>query len=506
MGGLSLSNGLSRKDLRPFQAKMIDHIYGSKSTILVWEPGSGKSVAALTAADDLLEDGVVSRVLIVAPMLVAQATYPDEVSDWRHLNHLDYVVLRAEDVDDDVCEARAGAYKFAREVLGLNAREAASFAGRRKTLFKEAKRRKLASTKAEIHIINKQGLNWLWKFHDERGGWPYDMLIVDDTSAFKNAKRRTEKRDISQFGVLAKARKYAKRILIMNGTPAPKGLLNLWGLAYVADGGERLGTSLSAYKARWFDRGYNEWDIKPKPHAEAEITSLLSDIMFSLPPEDRVKLPPMVVKPVKVKLDPDVMREYRRFEKTLVSEAYDVEAVNNGVLASKLLQFANGSMYQDTGKDVWVHDEKLHALEEIVETSNGAPVLVVYSFKFDLDRILKRFPKAVVFGKGDVRKNKADWNAGRIQMLLTHPASAGHGQNLQFGGNINVWYGLTPDLELYQQMNKRLHRPGQKNVVTNYHIVTQDTYDEELLPLLKGRAKDQDSITSRLVKRFMELC
>ena len=192
------------------------------------------------------------------------------------------------------------------------------------------------------------------------------------------------------------------------------------------------------------------------------------------------------------------MDRYHEFKATLVSEAYDIEAVNNGVLAGKLLQFANGSMYNEDRQPVWIHDEKLFALEEIIEEAGDEPVLVAYSFKFDLARIRKRFKKAVVFGEGDVRKTKADWNAGRIPLMLAHPQSVGHGQNLQFGGNINVWYGLTPDLELYLQFNKRLHRPGQTRPVSNHHIIARGTYDDEMLPRLWARNATQQSIMKAL--------
>ena len=197
----------------------------------------------------------------------------------------------------------------------------------------------------------------------------------------------------------------------------------------------------------------------------------LSGIMFSLEEKDCVDLPPLNNIEVKVTLPKRVMDEYRRFEKTLVSELYDVKAVNRGVLHMKLLQFANGSMYREDGTDVWVHDEKLEALENIIDEASGAPVLVAYMFKFDLARIRKRFRHAVAFGEGDVRRTKERWKRGEIELMLARPASVGHGHNLQYGGNICVWYGLTPDLKLYLQFNKRLHRSGQTKPVFNHHIM-----------------------------------
>jgi SNF2 family DNA or RNA helicase len=324
------------------------------------------------------------------------------------------------------------------------------------------------------------------------------MVAVDEASVFKNGRKRTATKEVSIFGAAAKARKFVKRIVLMTGTPTPKGLKNLWGLAYIADLGERLGTARTKFEERWFDKDYMGWNLTPKPHAQEEITKRLSDIMFTLDPELYPDLPPLLIKDTRVTLPSKVMEEYRRFKATLVSEAYDIEAVNKGVLASKLLQFASGSMYDENGKDVWVHDRKLEALEDIIEEADGEPVLVAYNFKFDLARIRKKFKKAVVFGEGDVRKTKADWNAGKIDLMLAHPQSVGHGQNIQFGGNIMVWYGLTHDLEIYQQMNKRLHRPGQTRPVTLHHIIAKGTYDEEILPRLQDKATTQDEIMAAL--------
>lgn len=486
-----MTNGIKRSQLRSFQKWGINQIYDNEITILAWDMGAGKSVTALTAADDLLEDRVILKVLIVAPMLVACATYPDEFSDWKHLNHIDYTLIRAEDDDEDIIAAYKKGYEMAR-LAGLPAAEASKWAGRHRTRAKEWKRRRLVADGAEVHIINKEALPWLCEHFKDK--WPYDMLIWDEASAAKNGKKRTQTKEVSIFGAAAKARKFVKRIVLMTGTPTPKGLRNMWGLAYIADLGERLGTARTAFEKRWFDSDYMGWNLTPKAGAQEEITKRMSDIMFTLDPEMYPDLPPLLIKDTRVRLPKKAMEEYAQFKATLVSEAYDVEAVNSGVLAGKLLQFANGSMYREDGDPVWIHDEKLHALEDIIEEANGEPVLVAYNFKFDLARIRKRFKKAVVFGEGDVRKTKADWNAGNIPLMLAHPQSVGHGQNIQFGGNIMVWYGLTSDLEIYQQMNKRLHRPGQTRPVTMHRIIAKGTYDEDILPRLDDRAATQDAI------------
>ena len=490
-----MSRDLGRKDLRRAQRWGARRILDHEITILAWDMGSGKTVAVLTGVDDLLERGDIRRVLVVAPLLVAKATWPDEIEEWRHLRHLDFTLVRVEDDDPDVTSRGRIASALGRAWPGMDRKVVSSLAGRLRTLAKEEKRGRLASERSEIHIINREALPWLWEFFGNGKRWPYDAIIVDEASMFRSGKKRTPKKELSRFGVMAKARKFAKRTVLMTGTPAPKGLQNLWGLAYIADLGERLGTSKFKFEQRWFDSDYMGWEIEPKPHAFKQITERLSDIMFTLAPDDYAEYPDVVENPVKVSLGHAVMDRYARFKETLVSEDYDVEAVNRGVLVGKLLQFANGSMYREDGADVWIHDEKIDALETIVDEANGAPVLVAYSYRFDLKRILKRFPKAVIFGQGDVRETKRAWNNGEIGLMLAHPASVGHGQNIQFGGNINVWYGLPSDLELYQQFNKRLIRPGQRHDrVWNHHILAKGTYDEILLPRLAERDATQAAI------------
>lgn len=483
-----------RTDLRRYQRIFVNKIKRLPHLILALPMGSGKSATTLTAMLDLLDDRVVRRVLIIAPLQVAAATWPDEIEEWEHTAELDWTLIRAEDVDEDIVAARKDAYRTARDLIGMASADAQKFAGRRATVAKEWKRVRLASTNSEVHIINREALPWLWDFFGKGKKWPYDMIVVDEASMFKNGQMRTPKKALTRFGVVAKARKFTERVVLLTGTPAPKGLQNLWGLAYIADLGERLGTSKHKFELRWFEKDFMGWNMEPKPKAQAQIMDRLSDIMFSLDEKDCVDLPPLNNIPVKVDLPRRVLAAYKDFEETLYSEVYDVEAVNKGVLHGKLLQFANGSMYNEDRQDVWIHDEKLEALENIVEEANGAPTLIAYSFKFDLKRILRRYKKATVFGQGDVRKQKAAWNRGEIDMMLAHPGSIGHGQNIAKGGNISVWYGLTPDLELYQQFNKRLHRSGQTLPVFNHHIIARGTYDEKLIPLLTDRDATQSSI------------
>ncbi|ERP95748.1 hypothetical protein Q669_29720 [Labrenzia sp. C1B10] len=485
---------LRREDLRRYQIVFVNKIKRKRYLILALPMGSGKSATTLTAILDLLDDREIRRVLVVAPMLVATATWPDEIEDWEHLRDLEYTLIRAEDDDPDIKAAYTKAYRFARDVIGMDPQDSTQFAGRRKTVEKDWKRARLASQDTEIHIINREALPWLWEFFRRGKDWPYDMIVVDEASMFKNGKMRTENKALSRFGVMAKARARAKRCVLLTGTPAPKGLPNLWGLAFIADLGKRLGNSKFLFEEKFFTKGFKGWSLEPKKGAEKKIMNRLSDIMFSLREEDCVKLPPNVPVEVFVDLPPKVLDEYERFQESLYSSRYDVEAVNRGVLHNKLLQFANGSMYQEDGRDIFIHNKKLEALERIIEDANGDPVLIAYNFKFDLDRIKKRWKKAVVFGEGDVRQTKKRWNNGDIEIMVAHGNSIGHGQNIQYGGYISVWYGLTPDLEIYQQFNKRLHRPGQTKVTFTHHILARGTYDERLLPLLSDRDATQERI------------
>lgn len=484
---------LTRKQLRRYQVVFANKIKKLRSIILAVDMGAGKTGATLTAIVDLLDDGVISKVLVIAPLNVARATWSDEIKLWEHTSDLTFTILRAEDDDSDVVEfakASYGAYRMA----GLDPAEAGRARGKALTRFKRRKLEQLADQGTEVHIINREALPWLWEYFNNGDDWPYDALVIDESSMFKNGKMRTPTKALTRFGVVAKARRMAARIVQLTGTPAPKGLGNLWGQAYIADGGKRLTNSRFRFEKRFFDKGYTDWDLQPKPKAFQQITELMSDVMFSLPPEHYPDLPPSNTILRKVSLPPKIMSRYEDFERKLYSEEYDIEAVNKGVLHSKLLQFANGSMYNSEGEDVFIHDEKLWALEDLYEEANGAPILVAYSFKFDLKRIKKLFKRAVVWGEGNVQRQKEAWNKGDIEMLLAHPNSIGHGQNIQYGGNISVWYGLTSDLELYQQFNKRLHRPGQTRPVFSHHIVAEDTLDMEMLPLLTERGTTQDAI------------
>lgn len=489
-------------DLRGYQRRFVGLIVKLASIILALPMGAGKTVIVLTAISHMLKRGSVKKVLIVAPLNVALVTWPDEFSEWEHLKNLTWSLLRIDDDDGRLKRCYRSNYHFAKYKIGMDTREAQNFANRRVTSYREWLRQGAAIEDTQIHIINKEAMLWLWEFFGEGKDWPYDMVVYDESSMFKNAKsKRTANKTLTRYMVAKRIRKKVKRTVLLSGTIAPKGLINLFGQLFIADGGKRLGTARTAFEIRYFDKDYSGFNWIPKASAFRNIMRKIEDIVFSMREEDCVTLPPAIPNIIKVKLSDKEMARYREFEQKMIDEETDIEAVNRGVLTLKLMQFANGSMYDQHGKDKWIHDRKLDALETIIDEANGRPVLVVYTFEFDKARIKKKYGKrAVVWGEGmSVSTCKRKWNNGEIEILIAHPASIGHGQNIQYGGNIMVWYGLTNDLEHYQQMNKRLHRSGQgADAVFIHHIVAVGTRDEKVLPILNERGMTQDRINNAL--------
>lgn len=449
--------------------------------------GCGKTGIALTACRDLLDTFQVSNILVVAPLLVAEETWPEEIETWEHTSVLDYEVLTGP----------------------------------------PERRRNRAKRLAEISIINTENVGWLVDFWGD--DWPYDMVIIDEISRFKNPAKRTKPtkvavqkvidetmkslpkdmhpteveaevakalkrvpRNPTRFGALCKVRKHIVRMIGLTGTMAPNGLLDIWSQFFLLDQGERLGRTYHAYRTRFFESDYMGFKYSLRPGAFEQIVERIRDITISMKTEDYVDMPPVLHNTVKVRLPAKVMKQYKAFEKTLLLEEHDIEAVNNGVLTGKLLQLANGSVYDENGDVVEIHSLKLEALDRVIEEANGAPVLVAYSFQFDLEKLRKRYPKAEVVGEAANLQKR--WNNGEIPILLAHPASAGHGLNLQYGGCITVWYGLNWSLELYQQLNKRLHRPGQKESVIIHHIVAEGTVDERVMEVLPEKDATQDAL------------
>lgn len=456
---------------RDYQRWMTDLIVENETVLLGAFMGSGKTAATLLAIRKLKDAGKIGRVLIVAPLNVAKDTWPDEIFEWEFSRHdLTFSVL----VGD------------------------------------EEQRERARCREADIHIINRENIKWLWG----RWGrcWPYDMLVYDEASRLKGGNKRTtpkarkdgsvsSHRPLSEFGIMCKTRFFFRRVVELTGTPAPNGLIDLWGPVFVLDKGERLGTSMTAFQRRWFHPHPSGYGVVPADFAEAQIMDRLKDVMYCLKEEDYLELPPVVPNDIYVHLEPKHMAQYRRLEKEHALEEFDVEAVNRGVLVNKLLQFANGSLYVDEDEAVRIHDAKLRALESVVTEGAGRPLMIAYQYRFDVEAIKKRYPKFRVYG--ETANDKRDWNAGRIPGLILHAGSAGHGLNFQFGGNIWVWYGLTWSLELYQQMNKRLPRSGQKADRCFMHrILARGTMDEEMAVRLEQKGVTQDSITNAVRVRL----
>ena len=475
-------------NFRAYQRWMADKIVELDGVFLGAEMGLGKTGATLWAIRQLIDSGEIKKVLVIAPLRVAEETWPEEIRTWDFARDLTYRVVTGN----------------------------------------EDERRAALREPAQITIINRENLLWLLKGIGMKR-WNFDMIVYDEGSRLKrgvlqtnpkpNAKGETPKPRLTELGCLTRVSGKTKKIVILSGTPSPNGLVDLFGPIFAIDQGKRLGSSITAFKQRWFVEDRYTRAVRPQVGAEDQIMSRIEDIFFSLKEEDYLDLPPLIIRDHKVKLPKKAMAAYREMEREMELEVKRaqgdqevIEAVNRGVLTQKLLQIANGSIYTgpiwDEMKEDWLpkesvhlHSAKLDVLESIVEEAAGRPILVAYSFQFDKDAIRKRFPFARVFGerKSDMR----DWNAGNIRMLITHPASAGHGLNFQKASNIAVWYGLTWSLELYRQFVKRLHRSGQKSDRVFLHrILAEGTADMSVVEVLNQRGATQDQITDAVRVRL----
>ena len=412
--------------------------------------GLGKSVITLTAIHDLIFDRFeVRRVLVIAPLRVARDTWPAEIEKWDHLKGLTYSVA----VGDE------------------HARNAA--------LMRDA----------QVYIINRENVSWL--VEDSAIPFDYDMIVIDELSSFKSWQAK-------RFKSLLKVRPRVGRIVGLTGTPSSNGLMDLFAEFRVLDMGQRLGRFITRYRESFFrpDRtnGMQVYSWKPLPGAEEEIYRRIGDITISMKSIDFLKMPECLMNRVPVCMDFLEKDLYDELKQDLVIQLKDtqIDAKNAAALSGKLCQMANGAVYTDDGNAVRIHERKLDALEDLIEAANGQPLLIAYWFKHDLQRIRERFPQARELKSS---KDITDWNAGRIPVALIHPASAGHGLNLQDGGNTLVWFGLTWSLELYQQTNARLWRQGQRaGTVVIHHIVTAGTIDEQILKALEGKDRTQTAL------------
>ena len=431
-----------------YQKYAIDFIVNNEITALFIDMGLGKTAITLTAIKELMfERFEVSRVLIIAPLRVAKNTWPAEIEKWDHLKGLTYSVAGG------TPDERMNALK----------------------------------NDDDITIINRENIPWL--VGESGVPWSWDMVVIDELSSFKNHKSK-------RFRALMKARPKVKRIAGLTGTPSGNGLMDLFAEFKILDMGKRLGRFIGQYRAAYFTpermNGPVVYSYKPLPGAEDEIYKKISDITISMKCTDNLKMPELVSVETEVLMSENEREKYDKLKRELVlnQDGEEITAANAAALSGKLLQMANGAVYGDSGKYYQVHDRKLDALEDIIESMNGKPLLVAYWYKHDFERIKKRFSVREIKTAKDI----ADWNAGTIPVGLIHPASAGHGLNLQSGGSTLAWFGLTWSLELYQQTNARLWRQGQKDTVVIQHIVCKGTIDENVMRALRKKEKTQDSL------------
>ena len=411
--------------------------------------GLGKTVITLSALNDLLFDSFdAHKVLIIAPLRVGRDVWPNEIKKWCHLRNLEY-----------------------RVAIGT-----------------EAERLSALRTRADIYIINRENVQWLI----EKSGikFDFDTLVLDELSSFKNGRSK-------RFQSLLKVRPYVKRVVGLTGTPAGNGLMDLWAEFRILDKGERLGRFITHYRDQYFApdkrNGQVIFSYKPLPFAEEAIYDKISDITISMKAVDHLDMPKLIMNDYKVYLDESERKEYDKLKQELVlnfDEDDEISVANMAVLSGKLLQMASGAVYTDDLKIKKIHDKKLDALEDLIEQAYGKPVLVAYWFKHDLERIKARFDVREIKSSADI----AAWNAGEISIAVIHPASAGHGLNLQTGGSTLIWFGLTWSLELYQQTNARLWRQGQSETVVIHHIIAKGTIDEYVLKALQGKEQTQDTL------------
>ena len=437
-----------------YQTFATDFVLEHPACGLILDMGLGKSVITLTALWSLLLDSFdVGKVLVVAPKRVAENTWPAELKKWEHLDGLTWSL-----------------------VLGS-----------------EKDRRAALQRRAKIYIINRENVTWLV----DNYRWDFDTLVIDELSSFKSSKAQ-------RFRALKRVRPRISRVIGLTGTPQPNGLLDLWPQLYLLDMGQRLGRFVGGYRERFFlpDKRNREviYSYKPKEGAEEKIYELISDICISMRAADYLDMPELVASRVEVQMNAKERKLYEGFERDMVLHLKDgdLDAVNAAALSGKLVQMANGAVYGENRKVHHIHDRKLDALEDIIEAANGKPLLVAYWYKHDLERIRQRFEVRTI----DTPKDIADWNEGKIPVALIHPASAGHGLNLQDGGSTIVWFGLTWSLELYQQLNARLWRQGQKHTVVIQHIVAAGTHDEDIMNALEKKDMSQTALIAAVKARI----
>lgn len=438
-----------------YQQYAKNFILAHPACCLMLDMGLGKTIITLSALWLMALDSFdIGKILVIAPKRVAESTWPKELAKWEHLTGLSYSL-----------------------VLG-----------------NKKQREEALREKASVYIINRENVAWLV----QNQGWDFDTVVIDELSSFKSNQAE-------RFKALKKVRPMVQRVIGLTGTPAPNSLLDLWPQMFLLDLGQRLGSFIGAYRERFFlpDKRNREiiYSYKPRDGAEEKIYELLSDICISMKAVDFLDMPEKISNCIEVVLDQKEQKIYDEFQKEMcvsLGNEEELDAMNAAGLSNKLLQMANGAVYGENKKVLYIHDKKLDVLEDLIEAANGKPILVAYWYKHDLARIRERFEIRTI----DMEKDIDDWNAGKIPVALIHPASAGHGLNLQEGGSTVVWFGLTWSLELYQQLNARLWRQGQKNTVVIQHIVTRGTHDEDVMKALEAKDTRQLALIEAVKARI----
>ena len=446
-----------------YQQYCIDRIINDKAIGLFLDMGLGKTAITLSAIKKLkYEYWRSAKVLVIAPKKVAESTWSKEAAKWKGL-----------------CSLR---FSF---VLGS-----------------AEKRLKALNTPADVYMINRENVMWLVDYY--RNAWPFDTVIIDESSSFKNHQAK-------RFKALKAVRSHIDRIVLLTGTPTSRGLMDLWAQIYLLDCGKRLGRNITAYREAFFvpDKRNRTtiFSYAPKDGAEETIYNAISDICVSMKAEDYLELPELVYNDIPVKLDTAAQKAYDRLERDTLLPVDDtvITAGSAAVLRGKLLQLCNGAVYDEDKNVMQIHDCKIEALLETVEQLNGQHAIICYNFQHDKTRLLEALKATHLTVKVYEGKAEEDaWNAGDIDLLLVQPASCGYGLNLQEGGHHIIWFGLTDSLELYQQTNKRLHRQGQPYPVIVHHLLVQGGTDEDVIKSLGGKADVQDSLLEALKVRIQK--
>lgn len=463
---------LNESNLHRYQVATVQHIIEHPYCGAFLDMGLGKTVSTLTAVEKLMYDYCeINSVLVIAPKRVAESVWEEEAKKWSHLKHLTFS-----------------------KIIG-----------------NQTERVEALKRKADIYILTRDNVAWLCAYFGG-GKIPFEMCVIDELSSFKSYKSE-------RFKALRAARPFFKRVVGLTGTPAPNGLIDLWPQLYLLDRGQRLEKTITKYRETYFrpgrTNGHIVYNYDLMKDSEFLIHKKIEDICISMKAEDYLEMPYRTDNYIELKMPQKLKKQYQDFEKEKILEVFsqeegntEISVLNAATLSNKLLQFANGAVYDEDRNVHEIHSIKLDALEEIIEDSNGKPVLIAWTYQFDRDRILERLKK---YKPRQLKCNKdiEEWNSGKIQVMLAHPASAGHGLNLQAGGSTIVWYGQTWSLELYQQFNARLYRQGQQANVIIHHLILEGTHDEDVIAALKRKDKKQNSLMNSIkakiekYKKFM---